>query len=599
MSPRKMLLLSTVLAPLTCVFWVIVEWHRLRLPLPFEDAAMLFRYAENLAGGAGLSWNPNEDPSLTDGATDLGFVLLLAPLIAIGLPVAAAAILINLVAIALTGFVLGIANLRLWRGSPWLAPAVILVVMSGPVNRYVLSGFSAPVLALLVLTSLVLAGLSGLAAESQQRTMLLVAAGTCAGLAGWWRPEGFAFGPMAVLAGLILTRQPSAREANRSDFAATVIPIALLFTGWIALRLLYFGQIVPTSGLMKGGFAPFNALASFEQYVALLLPLVGLVVMAVTTPRSRGGSLLIASLLACSLVWINAAIPGWWWGRVGLPIIPSLSDLGTKLIVLPMLVAILWVSLRERNRYWLFPSAVFAASISWVFIETTLNWWGRMQWPLVPSLGALAACVIARTTTPLGVPSREAWPRPRGRQLLAIGVLAALAILPSHLPRGGFTETPFHSTVYRALQEVDTSGVRLATTEAGLIPLAITGTALDTWGHNNRSIAKSHGVSLEAELASFAPNMIVIHGPPPSETEPGKCGPEAGTAPVSPFDPEWTAMVTKLESYALSNRFELLRSNETAPCDAWSVFVAPDLDLQVTQALNSYQMSGLDLKQAD
>ncbi|MEI6454541.1 MAG: hypothetical protein WCO31_08105, partial [Actinomycetes bacterium] len=291
MSARKMLILSTVLAPLTCVFWVIVEWHNLRLPLPFEDAAMLFRYAENLARGAGLSWNPNENPSISDGATDLGFVLLLAPLIAVGLPVAAAAILINLAAITLTGFLLGIANLRLWRGSPWLAPAVILVVMSGPVNRYVLSGFSAPVLALLVLASLVLAGLSGLAAyDSPQRPILLAAAGTCAGLAGWWRPEGFVFGSMAVLAGLLLTRQTKLHKADQYNFAAIILPFALLFVGWIAIRLLYFGQLVPTSGVMKGGgIAPSNALASLEFYVTLLLPIVALVFMVTTVSWTTGG----------------------------------------------------------------------------------------------------------------------------------------------------------------------------------------------------------------------------------------------------------------------------------------------------------------------
>jgi hypothetical protein len=43
---------------------------------PFEDAAMLMRYAEHLAQGHGIVWNIGEPP--LDGATDFLFLVVVA-----------------------------------------------------------------------------------------------------------------------------------------------------------------------------------------------------------------------------------------------------------------------------------------------------------------------------------------------------------------------------------------------------------------------------------------------------------------------------------------------------------------------------------------
>ena len=46
---------------------------------PFEDAAMLMRYSQHLAGGHGIVWNIGEKP--VDGATDFLFMAAAAGLI--------------------------------------------------------------------------------------------------------------------------------------------------------------------------------------------------------------------------------------------------------------------------------------------------------------------------------------------------------------------------------------------------------------------------------------------------------------------------------------------------------------------------------------
>ncbi|HQQ63941.1 MAG TPA: hypothetical protein PLF22_10250, partial [Pseudomonadales bacterium] len=52
---------------------------------PFEDAAILMRYAVHLAAGQGIVWNPGDTP--VDGATDFLFMVLAAGLQATGLSI--------------------------------------------------------------------------------------------------------------------------------------------------------------------------------------------------------------------------------------------------------------------------------------------------------------------------------------------------------------------------------------------------------------------------------------------------------------------------------------------------------------------------------
>src|ERR1700712_3810043 len=140
-----------------CLFWALLESTRVGVPAPFEDAAMLFRYAENLAHGWGIAWNAGQPPGLTDGATDLGFVLALAPLTLLGLSTAASAVLLNLAAVFGSGAFFGILNARLWHRRLGLPIALAALVGAGPVDRYVLSGFSPPVMAFLLLGAFTLA----------------------------------------------------------------------------------------------------------------------------------------------------------------------------------------------------------------------------------------------------------------------------------------------------------------------------------------------------------------------------------------------------------------------------------------------------------
>jgi hypothetical protein len=88
-----------------------------------EDAYITFRFAENLARGDGLVWNPGGER--VEGYTSPLHLVLLAAMIALGLPAGGVALMIGLLS------VLGLALTYLWiveREAGWIAPLAALVL---------------------------------------------------------------------------------------------------------------------------------------------------------------------------------------------------------------------------------------------------------------------------------------------------------------------------------------------------------------------------------------------------------------------------------------------------------------------------------------
>jgi hypothetical protein len=175
-----------------------------------------------------------------------------------------------------------------------------------------------------------------------------------------------------------------------------------------------------------------------------------------------------------------------------------------------------------------------------------------------------------------------------------LAALAGIGLIPFHLPAGGYFESPFQSSVASALAAVDTSGVRIATTEAGLIPLAVTGVALDTYGHNNRDIAATHGAGLARELEEFRPNVLAVHGLPPESVGLDDCTPQRQRG-VTKFTDRWSQMVDEIYRAAQRQGLALTRLSETTPCETWSLWLSADVDPQVRQAVDHLAMPGTEV----
>lgn len=352
-------------------------------------------------------------------------------------------------------------------------------------------------------------------------------AGLSAGLSGWWRPEGFV---LSIFAELIVPfsnfqtdRFGPKLRIQKKEFLTFCLPYALSVMIWISFRILYFGNLLPTSGVLKAeaGIHPLNSIAALEFYFKSLLPL----------------------------------------------------------LVLFVFVALL----KNLSRVWILMGFLVLVSLIWMPITTTLDWWNRMQWPIIPVIAFLVTSMIAQNST-LKRQDRIFF------QFSEIFVVFALFLSPLMVvhgsPLGYFP--PFTSAVSEAIHGVNTSEIRLATTEAGLIPLSISGKVLDTYGWNNRIIAETNGDSLIPELERFKPNMLVVHGRTPDGLGNTNCK-------FNYFQPNWDRMVTKLYAFAETHRFRLYRSTEAGPCDAWSIFIAKDVSEQVRQALISYRVPGREL----
>jgi len=529
-SPIKLALtvslISGSIAVFVVWFWAYLETGAITPQPALEDAAMLFRYAENLASGNGISWNQGMAPGQTDGATDLGFVLALAPLIALGLKSTVAAWVLNTLSVFLLGVLLGWVMQVKLRLPLLIALAIPIIIFSGPVNRYVTSGFSPPIFALYLSA---LAVLTLVAFDrSTLSTRFAFAIGFLASLSGWWRPEGFLMGLLIVGAtAAIAVKRTQIRQFWTSKMLIAVLTgLAIPFLLWVAFRLIYFGHLLPSSAVMKsGGLTRLNGLESFQFFILMLLPILAVVAFAGLVMRSR--------------------------------------------------IVVFFVLL-------------LTVSAMWIPVSMDLNWWNRMQWPLVPALAIIAIFAVA----PRGGLSVHIGKGPFSllNILAAIFLTVALISITRTFGLQGAPYTAYqpHAVISEALGNVDTSGIRLATSEAGLVPLAIAGIALDTFGFNNYAIASTDGLALRSELDSLKPNVVILNGPPPESINPELLGQGCSESALTAYlGQKWVTMGETMTAYVKEHGLQLVRATATGACNVFSVYVDPTINADVLAALKA------------
>jgi hypothetical protein len=215
-----------------------------------DDSYISFRYAENLASGHGLRFNPTEQP--VEGYSNLLWILFCAFLHKLGFH------LPDVVPTA--GVLLSIFNVvLLWalyrrRDLPALQMLLPLLVLagSGPVVMYAVSGMEMPLYAFFLLFMLYLLDLA-LSGGRTVQYALLAASGFLLSLC---RPEGAAAFPVAVLAVLWLKRrgaEDGAATRWRRSLLLSFVGFAVFSIAYHAWRIDYFGEWWPTPLLSKGG----------------------------------------------------------------------------------------------------------------------------------------------------------------------------------------------------------------------------------------------------------------------------------------------------------------------------------------------------------
>src|SRR5258706_9984074 len=152
---------------------------------PAEDAAILMRYIQHVAGGHGMVWNLGEPP--VDGATDMLFTLLVAGLVRCGVALETAVRSLAATAHAMTVLAVYLGIRRLHRSPSPLALFCALFLAWGPGFRYVELSFATPIFALLAAVAWILAYRLRERPESPSLCLLFAATSLLASLD---RPEG-------------------------------------------------------------------------------------------------------------------------------------------------------------------------------------------------------------------------------------------------------------------------------------------------------------------------------------------------------------------------------------------------------------------------
>ncbi len=416
---------------------------------PEEDAAMLLRYSEHLAAGHGIVWNLGEKP--VDGATDFLFMVLVAAVRRLGVPLESAARGIGLLAHAATMLLVFFGARRLYGTERRWALVAAVFVAVGPGLRHLAACYGTPLFTLAATVSWLFASaLAGGPAGAEGGLALGFALSALAmGLA---RPEGVFLGGFMLL-GVLLVRSGRGCRPILARYLVVFLTIGLAYFLW---RWHYFGHPLPNPFYKKGAFElhwhslrmAWRDLWSFGLPFVALLP-VGLLV--------RGG--------------------------------------------------------RRAAFFALTPVVLFVGI--WVLISDETNYVGRFRYPIVPVLviGCVpVARAISRRLRDAWPSAGQLLATRGGRAAAWAGALALVLLLGWTEHQSYRYVAPSRMGLYDAalvLRDYAPRGFSLATTEAGLLPLYSDWRAVDAWGLNDVHVARS-GID-DAYLDRYRPEVILVH----------------------------------------------------------------------------------------
>jgi len=235
-------------------------WQASRYPAQpnSDDAYISFRYAENLAHGQGLVFNPGER---VEGYTNLLWVVLLAGLHRLGADTPRAAYLLSLLLGAITialvsvwparlapllqGLARAEGKVRPWVDRPglvvWGAAGALLLGCSHAFAFHAVQGLETTLMAVLVSVAL-------LALNPRSRRPGWVSAAAFV-LAMLTRPEGLLLF-LVVAAAFALSLENTSRRARFHEFVPCAAALAA-YGCFLAWRVWYYGTLVPNTFFAK------------------------------------------------------------------------------------------------------------------------------------------------------------------------------------------------------------------------------------------------------------------------------------------------------------------------------------------------------------
>ncbi|MCX6057621.1 MAG: hypothetical protein NTW69_05670 [Chloroflexi bacterium] len=446
--PKKLdLLLSILLIAIALIYAAqLVDFS---IP-PFEDAAMLMRYAQHLSGGHGIVWNIGEHP--VDGATDFLFMVVSAAFIKLGLTVGQSVRGIGFVSHILTVLIVYWTNRRVNKASILFSFLSGFYLIVGTGLSYVAAYFGTPFFALAAASTWAL-GL--ILIQKEDSPFWLSLAFAVSGLiTGLIRPEGVILASLMLLAVIVL------RGVRRSVSIMIIFGAVFLVLGgaYFIWRWNYFGYPLPNPFYKKGDgglhWDSFNN--SLLNTLRLFLPMVIAFILGFRSRETTKQTLaFLIPILGFASAFILISDEMNYGARFQYALVPIALMSWTRLVDGFKFSRPDQLSGRERSVY----------SIALIFLSASIIYYSWFQNCFLTSYQQ--TCTTAY-------------------------------------------ENDGRYDMGKLLSEYRGKGYLIATTEAGLLPYYSGWDALDTWGLNDQFIAHNGAITADY-LDQYKPEIIMFH----------------------------------------------------------------------------------------
>ncbi len=254
----------------------------------FDDAFITYRYARNLADGAGITWNIGQRP--TEGYTNFLLVILLAPFIRLGLDPFWLTRFLNILAILASAVVLfniGREYFQMNRVSAFLAA----VIMLHPIGAYAaMLGLETCLYTFALL--LVLFYYNSYLTKKNKRYLLYFGLSSLAVF--WLRPEGMLLVIICLANFFWHRRSLDWREIGSALLPAFFLPL-IVYLVW---KYWYFGDLFPNPYYLKvsGSFFSDLGYKSVSKYLTLMSPLLILGLISFFLEESRNTLMVVTAI---------------------------------------------------------------------------------------------------------------------------------------------------------------------------------------------------------------------------------------------------------------------------------------------------------------
>ncbi len=266
------LLIRCLVVGSAAVVLALHAWHY--MPFIADDALISLRYSKRLIQGYGLNWNPGER---VEGYSNLLWVLANSVVGLTGIDLVHAARLLGFVGMsAAISAVIYSYPLRTFRGMSALVLVLMFLPLSAPIAVWTIGGMEQPMVAGLLAWAVVLCYRLLENNVRTKRNILLPS--LLFGLLSLTRLDGVLFTGAAMVAIVIAGR--GRRAYLRIGMGLAVFPILFLLLQ-ICFRLVYYGEWIPNTALVKLNPSGKHLMDGWEYLWAGALPIFPLVLVAV------------------------------------------------------------------------------------------------------------------------------------------------------------------------------------------------------------------------------------------------------------------------------------------------------------------------------